>query len=190
MLLSLSLLVRHLQQPFELVYLLPTHGARARLALTRFASAASCGRRSQCYRGLPMDKCVLCTSSELTLAHSSPFVGIRGAGLAYGASIAVSLETKALTFVVRSLPTSLSLLSLTFLRAMQVFKSPDAFAAFSAAKSLIDSLLSGKVGFFTHEREVTAADELTLSLDRDQSGYYRRGEKQPRLQSRLRATHP
>lgn len=31
------------------------------------------------------------------------------------------------------------------LRAAKVFKSPNAFAAFSAAKTLIDSLISGKV---------------------------------------------
>lgn len=70
------------------------------------------------------------------------WTSIRGAGLAYGASIAVSLETKALTFV--------------------VFKSPDAFAAFAAAKSLVDSLLSGKVCSRQASEKKTCT--LTVSL--------------------------
>ncbi|GAA5896610.1 Sdd3p [Sporobolomyces salmoneus] len=50
---------------------------------------------------------------------------IRGAGLAYGASISHDIESGLISY--------------------RIFKSPDSYAAFTAAQSLIDQLVSGKI---------------------------------------------
>jgi len=50
---------------------------------------------------------------------------IRGAGLAYGASISHDIESGLISY--------------------RIFKSPDSYAAFTAAQSLIDQLVSGKL---------------------------------------------
>ncbi|KAL8292284.1 hypothetical protein RQP46_001750 [Phenoliferia psychrophenolica] len=66
---------------------------------------------------------------------------IRGAGLAYGANIEQDLES-----------------GLVYYR---VYKSPDSFKAFAAAKDLIDSLVSGKIEI----------DELTLESAKSSLAY-------------------
>ncbi|KAI5480305.1 zinc metalloprotease [Pseudohyphozyma bogoriensis] len=66
---------------------------------------------------------------------------IRGAGLAYGANIEQDVDT-----------------GVTYYR---VYKSPDAYAAFEAAKDLIDSLASGKIEI----------DELTLESAKSSLAY-------------------
>lgn len=73
---------------------------------------------------------------------------IRGAGLAYGASISHDIESGLISYRVRfHLLATFATVSanLVEFECEQIFKSPDSYAAFTAAQSLIDQLVSGKV---------------------------------------------
>jgi hypothetical protein len=70
---------------------------------------------------------------------------IRGAGLAYGASISQDLESGLVYYRVRCFSPFSSLTRRLRYRFHQVYKSPDSHAAFVAARNLIDQLVSGEV---------------------------------------------
>ena len=95
---------------------------------------------------------------------------IRGAGLAYGASISHDIESGLISYRVSVASNHASRCAKSSDHVnrsfRKIFKSPDSYAAFTAAQSLIDQLVSGKVRSFVTV-SCRAPTDFVSSTDRD-----------------------